>query len=276
MNKLRKNSNLLVALFAFAHLVIGSAAVVINNLNAVEMYKNGADPYMSERIADMIMQRLPANIISSLIHYIPALLLVIYSLFLYKKKKNHALLTVSFVMSIALSLWKVLSALTSSAAMSRYIGYSNSPYTQEDAMQMYLPQIILNLVLIIIYIFFAVDSSKAFKFSKVSKVLSVIQAAVLCAAQIISLSANEKFYSSSINSYVDNAVQDAAQTAIFMNVLIPALLAIATLVFWWITVPTDGAKLNRSELEKLRKKFESGKIDEKTYNEKRAEIIEKI
>lgn len=273
MNNLKRNSNYLAALLAFAHIIVGGVTSVLNSIKTFEAYKV-VDEY--DPMAIEMQERLPSTIIGALIQYVPVLLFVIYSLFLYRKKKNHPLLMGSFAFSTALTLWSFVSVILSSVAMSRYLGYSNSPYTQESMFEQYLPQMIVYAVMLVVYIFFLINSAKGFKLVNASKVLSLIMAIALLAKPIISLVTSEKFRDRTVGAQIEAAVEEIAASDVFITFLIPLLLALSFIVFWWVTVPNSETKLSKSELENLRRKFESGKIDEQTYQRKRAEIIEKI
>lgn len=277
MNNLRRKSNLLMAFAAFASFVISCVVAVSNQLQVLEFYKQ-VYPSGSMMI-EFTQQRFISNIITSVIQCLPALLFVIYALFLYKKNKKSALLTGSFAFSVAFTLWNIASTLIAMSSMEetgRVENYVYIPISQEEINQQFMPPLIIGIIILAIYIFFIVDVATNFKLAKVSKILTVVFTGVICAKPIILNSIETEYNTVRIDEMISITLNEIAKQTTIVQVIAALLLGVAFIIFWWLAVPNDSAKLSKSDLDKLRERFEAGKIDEQTYKKKREEILDKI
>ena len=204
-----------------------------------------------------------ATIIGVVISVIPILLFIVYIYKFYGTKKTQILLPVSYIVSIALSLF----GLVQNIKDVRYISYYSST---AQALRYGVIESIVNIIFSIIglslAVFLLVTCLNSFKTLKTAKKIVLVNVAI----SLLSV----------LTGIVLDIIAGYSLTVMFLISYLMSLSTIlahgAYVIFWNFAIEKRDISPLEYELQSLKELYDNGAITKQEYNEKKALVLEKV
>lgn len=248
MNSIKKNPIKFVKLFALLFIIASVFSRIFYYISMSIVYSNVVTP---------------ASIFSLLVSYIPITLLLVYAFKFYGTNESHIVLTISYITSIILGLFGMVSNIKNL----RYIFYysSISQAIRYGALESFI-NILFGIVSLIFSIIFLCTCLNNFKTLHIAKKLTIINAGLSLLSIFIGL----------ILDFIFGAVFHIMFFASFIMTLSSLLSHAAYIVFWNFAVDKRKTSPLEYELLSLKELYETGKITEQEYNEKKLAVLNKF
>ena len=248
MNNIKSNPIKYVKLFALLYIVVSLCSRLFYYVSRAVVYSDSV---------------VPSTIFSSLLSYVPIVLLLIYSFKFYGTNKSHTVLTVSYLVSIVLSFIGVINNIRSI----RYIFYYSS---LAQAIRYGALETLVNIVFGIVSLVFAVvllcQCLNNFKALKTAKKIVIINVGLSVVSILFGLILDFIF------GYVFNIMFFAS----FLMTASSLLSHAAYIILWNYAIEKRNTSPLEYELLSLKKLYENGSISEQEYNEKRTNVLNKF
>lgn len=244
MSKIKENPIKFVQLFSIIYLVAYAILRVIYNIVVSAVYEL--------QYFDFV------EVLGIIISLIPITLFLIYTYKFYGTKKTQILLPISYIVSLALSLFSFIQTIGYSRNYTLYILFGHTVAA--------VLTFILKVIGLGISVFLLVDCFTNFKYLKTSKKLVIIGAFISFIPALTDII---------FSAFTNGSFTILNVLSCLMN-LIGILSCLAYIIFWNFAVEKRNVSPLEKDLISIKQQFENGVITEEQYNQKRTEILNQL
>lgn len=244
MNSIKRNPGIFIKLFGLLYLTISFIEIVYNYILYKFVY--GLNVPLGRAILWTIA-------------YVPYVLFLVYIFAFYKKKRNHILLPIAYIL---LGLQQILSLIVNIKVLSNDWGWFDSFGEMLRYEYSYILSALSGIIMLAFIVFYIVDCFSKFKFLRISKILILIQAGLSIGFILLNVIFNITYWKS-IN--IVSAVFSLVSTTFCM---------LAYIIFWRCGVTTTTSI--ESDLYELKRQLDKGRITEEEFKVKKIEILNKL
>lgn len=244
MNSIKQNPGKFIKLFGLLYLAIGFIEIVYDYIR----YK--FDHGLNVPLGTAILWT---------IAYVPFVLFLVYIFAFYKKKGNHILLPISYIL---LGLQQILSLVSDIKLLSYYKWYAHSFRAIRRYGYFNILGVLSGSIMLVFIVFYIVDCFSKFKFLRISKTLILIQAGLSVGFILLKL----------IFDVVYN--RSANDVSIICSLVSTTFYMLAYIIFWRYGVTTTTSI--ESDLYELKRQLDKGRITEEEFKVKKIEILNKL